>query len=304
MKKYVLGFLSGLVILVVGFVLEWPDGRVHMVVCDVGQGDGILIWQGFFQAVIDGGPNEKMVECLSKYVPFWDRRIEMVMMTNGDADHMTGLISLFKRYKIDQMIANNLVRDTGRFGELRKEIMEEKVAVHAPQQGEVLRLRSGSSPSASSGPWLRFDILWPEERLGDKLVWTSQADERVLGANTYSQSKGNEQSVVVRLVYSDFSALLTGDIGSGTERVLINSGRALRSDILKVAHHGSKYSSASEFLRAVKPALAVISVGKNNYGHPTKEALERLKGVGAKIMRTDQDGDVEVVSDGEKVWVR
>src|SRR3989344_1168568 len=122
MRKYVVGAIAGLVVLVIGIIWYWPDADVHLVVCDVGQGDGIVIWRGSAQVVVDGGPNEKIVDCLSKYVPFWDRRIEMIMMTNGDADHMTGLISLIKRYKIDQIVANNLVRDTGRFGELRKEI--------------------------------------------------------------------------------------------------------------------------------------------------------------------------------------
>ena len=87
--------------------------------------------------------------------------------------------------------------------------------------------------------------------------------------------------------------------------MLVNSGSNLRSNVLKVGHHGSKFSSSEEFLRAVKPALAVISVGKKNrYGHPTPEALERLQAAGARILRTDEDGDIEIVSDGERLWIR
>ena len=294
MRKYVVGAIAGLVVLVIGIIWYWPDADVHLVVCDVGQGDGIVIWRGSAQVVVDGGPNEKIVDCLSKYVPFWDRRIEMIMMTNGDADHMTGLISLIKRYKIDQIVANNLVSDTGRFGELRKEIVEEKMAVHAPQQGEVIKLGG-----------MEFKVLWPAERLGSELVWSKEADDRVLGVNSYSKTEANEQSVVLKLIYGGFSVLLTGDIGSETEQVLVNFGSNLRSNVLKVGHHGSKYSSSEEFLRAVKPALAVISVGKKNrYGHPTQEALERLQVVGARILRTDESGDIEIVSDGERLWIR
>jgi len=123
--------------------------------------------------------------------------------------------------------------------------------------------------------------------------------------NSYSKTEANEQSVVLKLIYGGFSVLLTGDIGSETEQVLVNSGSNLRSNVLKVGHHGSKFSSSEEFLRAVKPALAVISVGKKNrYGHPTQETLGRLRAVGARILRTDESGHIEIVSDGEKLWVK
>jgi competence protein ComEC len=105
--------------------------------------------------------------------------------------------------------------------------------------------------------------------------------------------------------YGDFRALFTSDIGGEEEKEIIRlSGYQVNLssiDVLKVAHHGSKYSSSSDFLKAVRPALAVIEVGKNSYGHPTAETLGRLKEVGAKVMRTDQDGDVVVETDG-KGW--
>ena len=122
--------------------------------------------------------------------------------------------------------------------------------------------------------------------------------------NSYDKNEANEQSVVLRLEYGGFSALLTGDIGSKSEEVLIKSGVDLTSDILKVGHHGSRYSSTEEFLKAVNPKLAIVSVGKNNYGHPTGEVLKRLEQVGARVLRTDEEGNIEIVSDGERVWVR
>ncbi len=293
MKKYIIGAVSGLVLLVLGVALEWPDNKLHVVACDVGQGDGILIWRGFSQVVVDGGPNEKIIDCLSDYIPFWDRRIELVVLTNGDADHMTGLIDLVERYKIDQMITNNLVKDTERFKAFRLAVVKAGLPVYAPKMGEEVKVNG-----------LRFKVLWPEERLGEAVVWIENADEKVLGVNSYSQSEANEQSVVMKLEYGNFEALLTGDIGSKSERVLINSGLNLRSDVLKVGHHGSRYSSSEAFLEAVKPQLAVISVGKNRYGHPASETLERLKFEGIQVHRTDEQGNLEVVGDGKKMWVR
>jgi len=120
----------------------------------------------------------------------------------------------------------------------------------------------------------------------------------VLGASTDL----NQLSVVVELNYGKFRALFTGDLGTAEEKVLVDSGRLMAVDVLKVAHHGSKYSSAAEFLSAVRPKLALISVGKNNYGHPTSEALERLKAVGARIWRTDRQGELEIVTDGKNVY--
>ncbi len=294
MKKYVLSLIGGLIVLVVGAGLQWPDGKLHVVACDVGQGDGILIWQGFNQVVVDGGPDDKIIGCLSKYMPFWDREVEMVVMTNGDADHMTGLIDVSKRYKVDQMIANNLVNETERFKALRQVVAERQIRVHAPKAGEEIKVGA-----------LRFEVLWPKERLGDAVVWTNGVDDRILGANNYNKTQANDQSVVLRLIEGKFSALLTGDISSNSEGVLIDSGEDLRSNVIKVGHHGSKYSSSVEFLAAVKPQAAVISVGKRNrYGHPTQEALGRLEEMGAKVLRTDELGDVELVSDGEKMWVK
>ena len=164
MKKYMVGAISGLAVLVVGVGLQWPDGKVHMIACDVGQGDGIVVTRGFTQVVVDGGPNQKIVDCVSEYMPFWDRRIELMVMTNGDADHMTGLIDILKRYKVDQIIANNLVQETERFKALREGVIKEGVGVYGPKRGDVIKLAG-----------VELEILWPEKRLGDELVWEREA---------------------------------------------------------------------------------------------------------------------------------
>jgi len=122
----------------------------------------------------------------------------------------------------------------------------------------------------------------------------------VLGKNT----DVNVVSVVGVLRYGEFEVLLTGDIGFDEEDELLENGNLIDVDVLKVAHHGSKYSRGDEFINKIKPEVAVINVGKNSFGHPTRETLDKLEEVGAKIYRTDLNGDVEIVSDGQKYWIR
>ncbi len=289
-----------LIISIIGviFGLVWfqPDQNLHLIACNIGQGDAILITQGSNQALVDGGPNESVLSCLSKYVPFWDRTIELIVLTNADADHMTGLIEVINRYDVDQLVTNHLFKDSQRFSAFRQTVIDHQVKIHAPHSGEVIQLPTGSDP-------VSFTVLWPTSALGNQDIWLASANDQVLGANTYG-SNSNEQSVVLKLTYGDFDALLTGDIGTPTETALLESGTLTDIELLKVGHHGSKYSSTVPFLDTIKPEISLISTGKNSYGHPTPEAIERLKAIGSQIFRTDQDGDVHLITDGKKYWVK
>lgn len=130
-------------------------------------------------------------------------------------------------------------------------------------------------------------------------VSLKSSDSAVLGVR--SSADTNLSAIVLKLNYGQFSALFTSDIDSNVENQIISvPSNPSNIDVLKVAHHGSKYSSSSKFLEAIKPALSIIEVGKNSYGHPTKEALDRLAQIGSKILRTDQDGDIVVTTDGQK----
>ncbi len=245
-------------VIVTFLLLAWvigqaPDGKLHLVFCDVGQGDAGLIIKGDFQVLIDTGPkNGGVVACLSAQMPFWDRQIEVFVNSHPQADHIGALAEVEKRYQIGKKLLAGVAGDRIRYGDLS------------------------------------FDVLWPA------------ASGRVLGAST----DPNQLSVVVEVDYGKFKALFTGDLGATEERLLADSGRLTVIDVLKVAHHGSKYSSAAEFLSAVAPKLALISVGKNNYGHPTAEALERLGAVGARIWRTDRQGELEIVTDGKSYFIK
>ena len=136
-------------------------------------------------------------------------------------------------------------------------------------------------------------------RLSLKQIWPPNG--RVLGA----VSDKNAEARVLKGSFGEFDWLLTADIGEKEEKAVAArlASESRQVEVLKVAHHGSKYSSGQEFLARVKPVLAVISVGKNHFGHPTKEVLDRLQQIGAKILRTDQDGEIVIVSDGKKWYV-
>ena len=286
----VLGFLIGLVW--VG--MQAPDDNLHVIFCEVGQGDAVLIVKGDFQMVVDGGPSGgKLLSCLGNHLPFWDRRIEVVVNTHPQKDHLGGLDELLERFEVSKLVINGVFGGGSEAESLRKLVIEKEVEMILPKEEDVLKVGN-----------LRLDILWPEERVGSELAWIDFTGldfvgEKVLGRNT----DVNEVSVVGLLRYGEFKVLLTGDIGEDEEEKLLRRGSLVDVDVLKVAHHGSRYSSGKRLLDKVKPEVAVIQVGKNGFGHPTKEVLERLEGVGARIFRTDLDGEVEIVSDGKRYWL-
>jgi len=300
MKYLKLG--AAVVGVVVSFFWLKPDSKVHVAFCNVGQGDGILVVYGQTQVLIDGGPSDSVLSCLSDYVPYWDNEIELVVLTNADSDHMTGLIEVLKRYRVEKLVTNHLFKDTARFEAFREAVISSGVSVYAPQQGDVIKV--STKPGLVK---LEFEVLWPQERLGDKLVWSSIAkasdDNNILGLNSYSKTKGNDQSVVLAMHFGEFDALFTGDIGEEVEKVLAGNGVLEDVEVLKVGHHGSKFSSTSEFLDEIDAEVAVVSVGKNSYGHPTQEALARIENSGSKVIRTDTYGTVEIVSDGKNFWL-
>lgn len=251
MKTFIRGIC--LIVILASFwtYRQWPDNDLHLIFCDVGQGDAALVIKGDFQMIIDTGPSpQKIISCLGRHLPFWDRRIELLISTHGDKDHIGGLAEVKKRFEIGREMGDGLIA------------------------GDAFRYSN-----------LSFDILWPVERL--------------------ASSKSNEVSVVGELTFGVLKALFTADIGKEQELALINSGLLEKVTLIKVPHHGSKYSSSQEFLEKIRPKEAVVSVGqKNSYGHPVAEILMRYDTLGSRLWRTDKNGEVEFVTDGKKYWVR
>lgn len=291
-----MGYLiSGIVtafILLVSFIWTQPDGKLHITFCDVGQGDGAYIqFPDGRDMVVDGGPNDAIVDCLGRHMPFWDRSIDIVLMTHPQKDHMQGLITVLDRYQVDYFVRSNVANDTDGYKRLMEVVERKQVTQKFVTQGETIDI-GGTS----------LLVLWPSQA---QLAKASPADvedssQAVLGA---AVGDLNDYSVVFALRYGNFDAVFTGDADSRIESQYVGSPLADETvELLKVPHHGSKTGMTQEFIEWVKPRIAIISVGKNNYGHPTKEAITLLQSVGAQILRTDDIGDIAVISDGQQ-WV-
>ena len=244
---------------------------------DIGQGDAILVeTPNKKQILIDGGPDLTILEKLGKELPFWDRYIDLVILTHPEYDHLGGLIGVVKRYKIGGILTTGVVRDTAEYKEWKKIVENKNIPVYIAQIGEVIELDKE----------INLVVLHPSNNLNNKKF-----------------EKSNNTSMVAQLVYKDFELLLTGDIEREVEQALVGLGINLNSDILKVAHHGSKTSTTENFVKAVNPIIAVISAGKDNfYNHPHREVLENLAGI--PIFITGQDGDIKVLSDGTKFRIK
>ncbi len=275
-------FLLGLIVLLVLVWLERPQPNLKLVFCDVGQGDAeLMIWKDQ-EILVDGGPNNRVLDCLGRHLPFWDRKIEVVIASHAEADHITGLIEVVKRYEVGEFLAVKEVNDTAQYESLETALSQRKTPVK-----ELIR-----GARVDAGP-IKLSWLWPEVAGSDRLAWQETADYKVLGVKTSL----NDFSQVIEGSFGNFTWLFPGDIDASVENKLVALGLP-DVDLVKVAHHGSKYSSTAAFLKAVSPELAVIEVGKNSFGHPTQQTLDRLQAIGAKVERTDQKGDIVVVSDG------
>ena len=265
--KIYLIFVSTLTVLFFYFSYQiYVDAKtLQIVFLDVGQGDSILIQKGAKQILIDGGSNGKTeLAGLGKYLPYFDDEIEVVIATHPDRDHIGGLVDVAKNFKIGKVITTGAEKDTAVFKEW-KDIRE----------------------------YNRIETL--EALRGDEVKFGDSRLRIVSPAGSVDPATGdaNNKSVVARLEYGDNSFLFTGDIEAPAEKEILSSGENVDVDFLKVAHHGSKYSSSDEFLDAASPQSAIISVSANNsYGHPTEAVLNSLKSRNINILRTDESGDI------------
>lgn len=246
---------------------------------DVGQGDSALIKTPDHQKIlIDGGPTNAVVEKLGENMPFYDKEIDLMILTHPHADHLVGLIEVLKRYKVKKILATGAINSTPDYLAWLDEIKKENVPMEIAKAGQTFDF----------GEKLKMEIFSPTEDFVGK-----QPDNL------------NNTSIVAKLIFGDTSFLFTGDAEKEVEDKLIANSVDLKADVLKVGHHGSKNASGQEFLGAVKPKFAVISVGaKNTFGHPNPLTLEHLKKIGAEIFRTDQDGDVKIISDGLRLEIK
>ena len=276
-RRYILGLLFVITIFIWYAVLvEDRRGVLTVAFLDIGQGDAIYIEApNGNQMLIDGGPPKAVLSALRTVMPFYDRTIDMIMVTNPDKDHMAGFIDVLESYKVGMVLEPGTVGASAEYKILERLVSEERAKKTIARRGQIIWLDKKHG--------VGFQILFP--------------DRDILGLAT------NDGSIVGRLFYGDTSIMFTGDSPDNIERYLVSlDGKSLRSDVLKVGHHGSRTSTTQEFVGFVSPTMAVISDGKgNSYGHPHKETLDSLEKFGIIVFRTDQVGTIMMESDGESI---
>ena len=288
----VAGFMAGVTpVVVLGIILVFgqmsatgADGRLHVYVLDVGQGDAILVvTPRGRQVLVDGGPDPRTtLTALGQRLAPGDRGLDAVIVTHLDSDHAGGLIGVLDRYDADIVMEGAPSSGSALFRQWE--------SVLAQREHPRVRVQAGHRIELGSG--VVMEVLHPPAG----------------GIPSRIDGNANNLSVVMRVTYGEVSFLLTGDVEQDVERYLVdNRGEELRSDVLKVAHHGSHSSTSSAFLRAVGPQSAVVSAGsENRYGHPHADVMARLgEAVGnERVFLTARDGTVEYITDGARLWVQ
>ena len=270
--KLLIGGLAVAAILVWTAVIHLPDGRLHVTFLDVGEGDAVLIETPSGRHVlVDGGPSPTRITAhLGKSLPFWDRSLAMVVLSDDSPDHLAGLVPVVERYRVERLLQADIADCTRTLCERWRTTLAERQTVPIkPIAGTRVDLGDGVS----------LTVLHPPRNEGG--------------------------AVVMRVDYGGTCVLLAAGAGQEEERAMLARREELRCDILQVGLNGDRRATGTAFLEAVRPTLAVISCGEGNRsGHPDAETLKRLGERGIAVLRTDRDGSVEIIGDGEGYHVR
>lgn len=273
MRKYLIVILASALVLLFSYVYQTEsvsDRHMHIIFCDVGQGDGIYIRTiGKVDIVIDGGQkNGKMAECLARHMPFYDKKIELMFATHPDADHIGGLVEVLKSYQVDEFASSTdkNLNNTRIFESLKAEVAKQKIPFKTIVAGDRYTLSDGTV----------LTTFWPQPR--------------------FESTETNEYSLVQVLKYKEFAALITGDI---TYQILNTLDLPSSYQVFKIPHHGSKTGIDEATLQKIKTYFVPISLGANNrYHHPHPSVLALLQKYKIPYKRTDQVGSIEVITDG------
>jgi len=247
-------------------------GKLKVIFFDVGQGDAsLIITPGGEKILTDGGPDNKVVSKLGEYLPFYDKKIDYIILSHPHADHVTGLDEVLRRFQVGKVITTGILHTAPDYLEFLDLIKQKNIPVEIIDSREGIELDSG----------VRIDFLYPDKSF----------------AGTKMENLNNG-SIAYKLSYVSTTYLFMGDL-ENEEYLSSTTPLILKSDVLKVGHHGSANANDKEFLKLVSPKFAVISVGASNtYGLPGFRTLHELGQDGVQILRTDESGDIKCVSDG------
>lgn len=235
---------------------------------DVGQGDSALLsWNGTTEALIDGGPDSKVLARLKTAMPPMDRKIEYIILTHPHADHITGLVQVLDHYEVGKIIETETVSNSFVYKSWQKKIEDKKIPVE-----KITDLRTDFYNGS------KFDFLWPKGAPID--------------------SNMNNTSIVFKFEKDQGRILFLGDAEKEAQAQIVNEGRDLESDVVKIAHHGARESFLMDLITKAKPKTAVISVGQNSFGHPDQGVLKNLGDLGVKIYQTRTDGNISLCWNG------
>ena len=247
------------------------EGSLIIYFLDIGQGDATLIrTPNGDDVIIDGGPNNTLIRKIGEYLPITDRDIEVMVLTHPDSDHLIGLLEVLNRYRVKKVILTGVDHNLAEYDYFRQKIKDDQIETVIINKPQTIDLGGG----------VAYEIFSPGENLENKTVEST-----------------NNTSIAGKIVYQNSSALITGDLEN--EEDLLDKNFNLKSDIYHVGHHGSNNANDLDFILAVDPEYAIISVGADNrYGHPNYRTVKNLEKSGAEIFRTDQQGDIIFFSDG------
>jgi len=282
-KKAVFGILLIILLLIIVQIL-YPADNLKVTFINVGQGDCILIEApNKINILIDGGgtPQSNFDVGNKIVIPYLRRKgineIDLLVLTHPHLDHLEGLLPIIRELKVDTVLDSGLISDLPEYREFISLIQKKGIPYHQAKAGDNFIFNNN----------LEIFLLNP-----------------LYSSDVYNDSDFNNASIVVKLFYKNADFLFTGDIEETNEKKLLIWDNILQSDILKVAHHGSATSTNLEFLDKVDPSIAVITVGKNIFGHPSQKVIERLKDRDIKIYRTDENGTIIIRTNGQKYWIR
>lgn len=281
--NYILGILSITAILIWIAVFYLKDQNLHLYFLNVGQGDSIYVRILNKDLLIDGGPDKASLSELGDIMPFWDKKIDYVILTHPHSDHITGLIDIINRYEVGEIFYTGVLHSSNEYLGFLQIVKNKNIPLKIISKEDFFILDNN----------VKVNFYWPLEDLVNK-----------------EKTNLNDTSIVVKINYNKFSTLLTGDIEKEVQQQLIDkeyqrSKPAISNvNILKIPHHGSA-NLTDEFLNLTKPDIAVICVGeKNKFNHPAKETLNKLENRKIKTYRTDQKGRIEIITNGEIFWTK